>query len=720
MMHTRYPVGRARFGRVPTSWLGSGLLAASVLVGGAGCDDKADSGPTGFEIKVAPLTLPGITDACYSINVYNSTTTFDATTAVWSKTNVCASDYGDGSGSITYVGTCDASETENTVELTLEGLWTNGASDAGGSVALTNGTDFINPCTGASPERTCRLVRPCNPNADTLVEFNLTIMRNAEQGFFDIAVNFEDIFCSAKADCEEPNGDSLDLLFNGTERDSTAVLAFACTGGENADTHLYLSDTFIVCDGTTNTTNATTPPGTHVVARLKPNGGPGNVASPIPDQGLFGYGVYEGRHLGTTNSAYWNLAVGFDDTFFYGCPAGYMHQGGECVTCQSDANLLAGGLGRNAIKGMCGYCPAGSTYLNGTCLGCADPNQKFYPDLNKCGGDYFSGLAWTDAVEFPPVNCQDGSAYTGGASCTDFTTFQPTPIVAATTAIKVPLSASNPRSCHAYAWASAADELWPELSTPDDTTYPTVRYRVPLNPPAVANGPASSSLSCGANPLNDGNGVVETQYTTMSQPACFENVLTTDWGSATNTVDTSRFAQFSNFRSHQLVTPLPDQVPPCEYNWDTFFAKGGSPVNHESPSQQVRVFSFDDLDLDGEQDAGEPLVGGFTFAVVTQTLMAPTAMLEGASPYIRTAQSTASGPANFPNTHAGNYLVSVVGRPGTGLPCAAFNGYTSPQVLTWGTSPPAPWNPQGGFSTLFTVGGPSQFDGDLYVGLDCQ
>jgi len=63
MMHTRYPVGRARLGRVPTSWLGSGILAASVLVAGAGCDDKADNGPTGFEIKVAPLTLPGITDA---------------------------------------------------------------------------------------------------------------------------------------------------------------------------------------------------------------------------------------------------------------------------------------------------------------------------------------------------------------------------------------------------------------------------------------------------------------------------------------------------------------------------------------------------------------------------------------------------------------------------------------------------------------------------------
>jgi len=203
------------------------------------------------------------------------------------------------------------------------------------------------------------------------------------------------------------------------------------------------------------------------------------------------------------------------------------------------------------------------------------------------------------------------------------------------------------------------------------------------------------------------------QYTGITRPACFENVLTTDWGSATNTVDTSRYAQFSNYTAHTLITPLPDLVPPCEYNWDMPFAEGGAPVNHESASQEVRVFAFDDLDADGVRDIGEPLLGAFTFTVMPQSLMASTGMLEGASTYSRTATTTNVGAAVFPNTHAGNYLVSVSGRPGLANPCAFFNAYTTPRDLT-SAGVTAPW------TAYFTVGGPSQFDGNIYVGVDCQ
>ncbi len=57
--------------------------------------------------------------------------------------------------------------------------------------------DFENPCAEAGD---CVLSFPCVENEDVFVEFNITVMRDAEQGFFDIAVNFEDIFCSAKFD----------------------------------------------------------------------------------------------------------------------------------------------------------------------------------------------------------------------------------------------------------------------------------------------------------------------------------------------------------------------------------------------------------------------------------------------------------------------------------------------------------------------------------------
>jgi hypothetical protein len=164
----------------------------------------------------------------------------------------------------------------------------------------------------------CQLERPCVENTDTLVEFNLTVMRDASQGFFDVAVNFEDIFCSAKVDCLDAN------LLHGSdgERDSTAVMAFACSAGEGSDTTLYLSDTYIVCDH--DSANGSflppdftdlDPDNTGVVAQLSPSAGPGNAGSPAA--GIFQYAVYNDREdLPGINGQFSNMAIGFDDSFF--------------------------------------------------------------------------------------------------------------------------------------------------------------------------------------------------------------------------------------------------------------------------------------------------------------------------------------------------------------------------------------------------------------------
>ncbi len=100
----------------------------------------------------------------------------------------------------------------------------------------------------------------CVENADVPIQFDVTLMRPAQQGFFDIAVSFDDVFCSAKFDCcNDANDDgacagdgSEDhlLLANASgERDRTYVLALACTAGVDAavQTDLYLDALELDC-----------------------------------------------------------------------------------------------------------------------------------------------------------------------------------------------------------------------------------------------------------------------------------------------------------------------------------------------------------------------------------------------------------------------------------------------------------------------------------------
>lgn len=199
-------------------------------------------------VVVQALELSGVADACYTISAASRDNS-----ETWSV-EACASEYG-ADGSISYIGPCDATSNPNTVSVTLDRL-----VDSTGKAI----TDFENPCPPSAP---CSKNVECVENADTQVEFDLTVLRDANQGFFDIAVSFDDIFCSAKFDCAEPDGGPIELLYGPDgERAPTAVMGLACTAGPGQKTHLYMSDVEIVCDSRSAPT----------VISIDPTQGPGN------------------------------------------------------------------------------------------------------------------------------------------------------------------------------------------------------------------------------------------------------------------------------------------------------------------------------------------------------------------------------------------------------------------------------------------------------------
>ncbi|MFT7579750.1 MAG: hypothetical protein ACI9MR_001416 [Myxococcota bacterium] len=263
-----------------------GLLSAA-------CGKSAEAPPTDtLSITVAPLTLDGVSEVTYGIRVLSLTET------VWERTGLTSTQFGDGESALTYVGPCDASNNPHTIELTIEEIQANGA-------ALVDPDDFNNPAPAGQPLRQVDVT--CLENADVLVAFNVTVLRNARQGFFDIAVNFDNIFCSAKLDCRD------ELLFKpGTgDREATAIVALACTTGENTPTFMHASDLTLSCnDG--GTTTLTYP--------LATGSGPGQ-HGPVQDvgggAGVYEWATYQGLEGLTSNGeplekCYWNRAVGLD------------------------------------------------------------------------------------------------------------------------------------------------------------------------------------------------------------------------------------------------------------------------------------------------------------------------------------------------------------------------------------------------------------------------
>jgi|GEM_PF-1211667 len=310
------------------------LCLLSIGAWGACVGDTAPGERGGhIAIDVAALSLDGVGDVVWDIQVDNA-----AGDVVWQR-RVTSSGYGDSAGSASVVGPCDAdpSVAANVVSVWVVGVYDGDVSAPGafdfGDPSEVSGTalPFQNPTSSASP-----LTRTftCAPNGDVAVQFDVSLARPAQQGFFDVAVSFEDLFCSAKLDCcYDDDGDGCEagediaLLFDaGGQRARTFVLGFACTAGaaDAVDTDLYMQPLELDCTSPNS--------GEDFAADLTidPAAGPGNLctagdvsscaavaAEPgvDADDFLFQVAAFRGDELLTSGATdarkvYWNVALG--------------------------------------------------------------------------------------------------------------------------------------------------------------------------------------------------------------------------------------------------------------------------------------------------------------------------------------------------------------------------------------------------------------------------
>jgi len=328
------------------SWLAA--LATLALSTTCATPEHPEGGAE-LSVAVAALTLDGVGDVVWDVEVLNGA---DPAQVVWQR-RLSSSRYGDSAGSASYVGSCDAGPGAdlNTVRVWVVGVYRDAVTDAGAFAAgdddeVVAGAplDFENPTEAAPLTREVN----CRPDADVAVSFDVALMRPALQGFFDIAVNFGDIYCSAKLDCcSDPAGvtcaldgsEDIALLHDAAGgRASTMVLGFACTAGigAGAGTTLYLDDLELDC---------TTPSAETFAADivLDPSGPPGNQCTPgsngmsacaavdepaaptvDADTYLYQLAVYRGVEAlpsagDDAHKVYWNVALGVKRPAIAGC-----------------------------------------------------------------------------------------------------------------------------------------------------------------------------------------------------------------------------------------------------------------------------------------------------------------------------------------------------------------------------------------------------------------
>jgi len=302
-----------------------------------GCDaGAADDAPTAeLSVDIAALSLSGVGDVVWDVEVVNGA----ATPAVVWQRRIASSGYGDGAGSASYVGTCDADPTGdvslNTVRVWVVGVFaapvtTVGSFASGGSGGVAGvALDFENP---TELEPLSRSVR-CVADGDVAVQFDVALMRPAEQGFFDIAVDFDDIYCSAKFDCCHADAagtacaSDIALLHAADGgRDTTMVLGFACTAGPESgvETELYLDPLELDCTSPTDFED-----GFSADVTVDPSGAAGNLCTPGAtgmadcagvagagaDSYLYQVAVYRGVEALTSggqnaHKTFWNVALG--------------------------------------------------------------------------------------------------------------------------------------------------------------------------------------------------------------------------------------------------------------------------------------------------------------------------------------------------------------------------------------------------------------------------
>jgi|GEM_PF-1461376 len=304
---------------------GVAIITVATLL--AACSaSQPEQSPRGPHLSVglAPLVLPRVTDACYALAVVNAEDALvlsrgpvatladparNPAYASWQNPGslqdsepICASRFGNGpGGDWSYVTPCDADAPLHTVTLWLETLAVTGQVGP-----LLPGADYQDPCP-----RGCALQATCVENADTPVTFNITVMRRADQGFFDIGVTFDNVFCSAKVDCTDGSGAPLALLHHPDtgERAETVVIALSCAAGSSDGGTILLRDPLVIqCDSGTLSLDPTLGEGI-VYGNL--------MADPDPTDAIWQYATYFGQEALTCGAAscekvYWNVVLGID------------------------------------------------------------------------------------------------------------------------------------------------------------------------------------------------------------------------------------------------------------------------------------------------------------------------------------------------------------------------------------------------------------------------
>ncbi|MFT7583518.1 MAG: hypothetical protein ACI9MR_005205 [Myxococcota bacterium] len=284
------------------------LLAIVALAPACAADDvpTTDEAGSQIEVTIGALQLVGIADACYDLEVVN-----DSGDRVFAR-RITSGQFGNALGDVSYVGPCDASldEADSFIYLDVVGLY-SGAATCGDTFSI--GDDFdSNSLPFNDSMGILEAEATCVANADVPINFDVTILRPANHGFFDVAVEFDNIFCSAKFDCcADANADGLcdpdeyaRLLHNGDVRDTTVVLGLVCTGGTGAaDTTLLLNEIYIDC-------------GAAGYAAIDPTGPDGTQygTSFVDDVNgfLFEVGKYQGEEQLGFNKRYLDIAIGLD------------------------------------------------------------------------------------------------------------------------------------------------------------------------------------------------------------------------------------------------------------------------------------------------------------------------------------------------------------------------------------------------------------------------
>lgn len=229
--------------------INSTLRFALIIAGLAffiGCDDTQAptiDGPAGtVGISIAPLVFPEITGATFEFTIVDS-----LDVVIYHNPSISSDEYGTPDGRVLFVAPCSAGNgtnpgmgppgTEiNTVTVRLIEV----RAEGGQVFTLTKGDAIFPPALSRDVV--------CVENQEVRAEFLLTIARRAQQGFVDMVVQIQDVFCSYKLSCEqELMADPEPPYAPGP----TLVTGITCTDGEPtlSGAHFVGFEGVLCCDG---------------------------------------------------------------------------------------------------------------------------------------------------------------------------------------------------------------------------------------------------------------------------------------------------------------------------------------------------------------------------------------------------------------------------------------------------------------------------------------